>query len=392
MLGERFEAIEEQAFEPLIEKNRACYGCPIHCDHFLHVKEGKYKGSKGEGLEGFVQILGMSFKTPSAPFLTEWNNLCNRLGLNVSSAGVAIIWAIALWKEGIIGKEDTDGIEITEGNEESIMELSRRMAYREGFGDILADFPVKAAGRLGRNSDRYAAHTKGQFAWMPGHGIGITLVYTMSLNVNSRGYDHLMGGMSILTPNLRTEFGITKELLTRLGKERYGDAGIFAENAWDYHPRIVEAECEFEHMMILADMMGTCKFGTRYNHPVTGIYMPEWRDFLSALAGREYSEEDLQSAVKRVIALERCYNARAGMRRVDDYPFYLWWEKKHGEPHPLYTEDQIPLERDRYDRILDEWYAMRGCDPQTGIPTAEELERCGLQDVAEDLRRRGIIT
>ena len=390
MLGERFEAIEEHAFEPLIEKSRACYGCPIHCDHFLRVKEGKYKGSKGEGLEGFVQILGMSFKTPSAPFLAEWNNLCNRLGLNVSSAGTAIIWAIALWKEGIIGKDDTDGIEITEGNEEAIMELSRKMAYRQGFGDVLADFPIKAAQKLGRNSDLYAAHTKGQFAWMPGHGIGITLVYTMALNVNSRGYDHLMGGMSILTPNLRAEFGITEELLTRLGKERYGDAEIFSKNAWDYHPRIVEAECDFEHMMVLADMMGTCKFGTRYNHPVSGIYLPEWKDFLSAATGEQYSEEDLQAAVRRVMALERCYNAREGMRRIDDYPFYLWWEKKHGQPHPLYTEDQIPLHRDKYERILDEWYAFRGCDPETGIPTREELQSRGLQEVAEDLRKRGI--
>jgi aldehyde:ferredoxin oxidoreductase len=392
MLGERFEAIEEHAFEPLIEKSRACYGCPIHCDHFLHVKEGKYKGSKGEGLEGFVQILGMSFKTASAPFLAEWNNVCNRLGLNVSSAGTAIIWAMALWKEGIITKDDTDGIEVTEGNEEAIMELSRKIAYREGFGDILADFPVKAAQRLGRNSDQYAAHTKGQFAWMPGHGIGITLIYTMSLNVNSRGYDHLMGGMSMFTPNLRAEFGITEDLLTRLGKERYNDADIFSKNAWDYHPKIVQAECDFEHMMVLADMMGTCKFGTRYNQPVTRIYVPEWADFLTAATGEPFSEEDLQAAAQRVIALERCYNAREGIRRIDDYPFYLWWQKKQGKPHPLYTEDQIPLTEEKYDRILDEWYTMRGCDLETGIPTRKELEHRGLDDVAEDLQKRGILS
>ncbi len=177
-----------------------------------------------------------------------------------------------------------------------------------------------------------------------------------------------------------------------MGKERYGDAEIFAKNAWDYHPRIVEAECDFEHMMVLADMMGTCKFGTRYNHPVTGIYMPEWKDFLSAVTGDEYGEGDLKEAVRRVIALERCYNAREGMRRIDDYPFYLWWEKKHGEPHPLYTEDQIPLDREKYDRILDEWYAFRGCDPDKGIPTSQELERRGLAEVAEDLRKRGILS
>ena len=391
MLGTRFEEIEEKAFEPIIEKNRACYGCPIHCDHFLHVQEGKYKGSKGEGVEGFVQILGMSFKTASAPFLAEWNNLCNKLGVNVSSAGVAIIWAIALWKEGIITKDDTGGIEITEGNEDAIMELTRQIAYREGFGDILADFPVKAARRLGRNSDRYATHTKGQFAWVPGHGIGITLIYTMCLNVNTRGYDHLMGGMSILTPNLRAEFGITEELLTRLGKERYDDPDIFAKNEWEYHPKIVRAECDFEHMMVLADLMGTCKFGTQYNHPVGGINVPQWKDFLSTATGEPFSAEDLTEAAHRIITLERCYNAREGIRRVDDYPFYLWWKKTHGEPHPIYAGDQIPLVEADYDRILDEWYEMRGCDIKTGIPTAAELRRIGLEDVAEDLASRGVL-
>ena len=390
MLGTRFKEIEEEAFEPIIEKSRACYGCPIHCDHFLHVKEGTYKGSKGEGVEGFVQILGMSFKTPSAPFLAEWNNLCNKLGMNVSSVGVAIIWAMELYRRGIITEEDTGGIPLTENNQDGIMELTRMTAYRRGFGDILADFPVKAAKRLGRNSDRYASHTKGQFAWVPGHGIGITLIYTMALNVNTRGYDHLMGGMSVLTPNLRAEFGITQELLERLGKERYDDADIFAKNEWDYHPKIVQAEIDFENMMILADMMGTCKFGTRYNHPVTGIYVPEWKDFLQAATGESFTEDDLNEAAHRVLTLERSYNAREGIRRKDDYPFYIWWKKTHGEDHPDYMEEQIPLSEENYDRILNEWYTLRGCDLDTGIPTAEELKRCGLKEVEEDLQQRRI--
>ena len=391
MLGGRMEEIEEEAFVPLIEKSRACYGCQIHCDHFLHVKDGKYKGTKGEGIEGNVQILGMSFKTPSAPFLTEYNNLCNQLGLNIGSAGYAIIWAIELWKQGIIDASDTGGIGITEGNEEAILELTRRIAYREGFGDILADHPVKGACKLGKGSDRYASHTKGQAAWVPGHGIGITLIYTLSLNVNTRGYDHLMGGMSILTPDLRAEWGITTELLARLGEERYGDPAIFRDNKWDYHPRIVEAECDFEHMMVMADMVGTCKFATQYNQPVEGIDLPEWSDFLSAATGEDFNAEDLQSAAQRTIALERSYNAREGMRRVDDYPFFIWWEKKLGEPHPLYKTSEAPFRLEEYDRILDEWYEMRGYDLRTGIPTRDELTRCGLEDVADDLVTRGIV-
>ena len=110
------------------------------------------------------------------------------------------------FEAGILTEKDTDGLRLNFGNAEAMVKMTEMIANREGFGDILADFPVKAAQKLGRNSDRYASHTKGQFAWMPGHGIGITLIYTMSLNVNSRGYDHLMGGMSIFTPNLRTEW------------------------------------------------------------------------------------------------------------------------------------------------------------------------------------------
>ena len=391
MLGTRFEEIEEQAFVPLIEKSRACYGCPIHCDHFLHVKEGKYRGTRGEGVEGFVQILGMSFKTPSAPFLAEYNNLCNRLGLNVSSVGTAIIWAMELWNNRIITAADTGGIELTEGNEEAILELTRRIAYREGFGDILADFPVEAARKLGKGSERYAAHTKGQFAWIPGHGIGITLIYTLALNINTRGYDHLMGGMSILTPDLREEWGITRELLERLGEERYGDPAIFRDNTWSYHPRIVEAECDFEHMMVMADMAGTCKFATQYNQPVEGINLPQWSAFLAAATGAGFTESSLEAAAQRIIALERSYNAREGLRRLDDYPFFLWWQKKFGEPHPLYTEAQVPFTLGEYDRILDEWYQRRGCELSSGIPTRAELLRCGLGDVAEDLEGRRVL-
>jgi aldehyde:ferredoxin oxidoreductase len=119
--------------------------------------------------------------------------------------------------------------------------------------------------------------------------------------------------------------------------------------------------------------------------------VPQWKDFLSAITGDTYTDAHLVDAAKRVIALERCYNAREGIRRIDDYPFYLWWKKKHGAPHPIYTGEQIPLTEERYDRILDEWYAIRGCDIETGIPGFEELMRCGLENVAEDLRDRGII-
>ena len=60
-------------------------------------------------------------------------------------------------------------------------------------------------------------------------------------------------------------------------------------------------------------------------------------------------------------------------------------------PHPLYTEDQVQFTLADYDRILEEWYARRGCDPKTGLPTRAELLESGLEDVAKDLEARGLL-
>jgi aldehyde:ferredoxin oxidoreductase len=390
--GSRNEAIEEKGFEPIVEGSRGCHGCAIGCDHFLNVKEGKYKGTKGEGVEGFVQIYALSFRTMSAPFLAAYNNLCNRLGMNVSSVGSAVVWAMELWRAGIINEADTGGIEVTEGNQEAILELMEKMAHREGFGDILSDYPARAAEKLGKDSDLYAAHTKGQFAWVPSHGIGTTLIYTLGLNTATRGYDHLTGCLSILTKEFRAEpmFGITEDLLTKLGQERYGDPKVFTE-PWEFNPKTVQAEYDFENLLYLCDLIGMCKFATRYNLPVTGLCIEDMADLLTTVTGELFTGEDLDLAARRVFALERAYNAREGMRRIDDYPFFLRWKMERGEPHPIYKEDQVRVNAENYAAVLDEWYGLRGYDVKTGIPSGEELKKLGLEDVAADLEERNIM-
>jgi hypothetical protein len=84
---------------------------------------------------------------------------------------------------------------------------------------LLADYPLKSAQRLGRGSDLYASHTKGLYTFSFSPGLGGTLVYTLAANVATRGFDHLTGAPSIYTPNFRDEWGITPELLGRLGQK-----------------------------------------------------------------------------------------------------------------------------------------------------------------------------
>ncbi|MFC1956051.1 aldehyde ferredoxin oxidoreductase family protein [Chloroflexota bacterium] len=390
--GARNEEIEEAGFAPLIDKPLACHGCPIHCSHFLNVKENndKYKGTKGEGLEGFVQIFAFSWKTNSAGFLTKYNILCNDLGLNVSTPGPAITWAMNLWEAGIITKADTDGIEITWGNEDAILELTRKIAYREGFGDILADYPLRAAQRLGRGSDKYAAHTKGHQSWGVGPGTGTTLGYTLALNTATRGFDHLTGSPSVYAPDIRDEFGITRELLSKLGEERYNDPEIFLD-AWGAKPKKAKVVYDLQNEYAMADITGTCKFVSRYGLIVAGTSMSDFSQLITAVTGEVITTKDLVDTAQREILIERAYNAREGIRRIDDYPFFLWWQLKHGESNPRFDYEKQPVNLENYDIVLDEYYRLLGCDLQTGIPIRKKLEELGLTDIADDLEKRGII-
>ena len=200
---ERAEALEETAFKPLLEKDLACFGCPMHCNHFFNVKRGKYKGTRGEGLEGNQQIFAMGMRAHNAAFLCRFVNLCSELGLNTDAPGAAINWAMHLWEAGIITKADTDGLELTWGNEDTILELVRKMAYKEGFGEILDSHPLRGADKLGRGSEMYASHGKGAYIFNFGPGIMSTLSYTLACNVATRGFHHLTGGTSSLCPAIR---------------------------------------------------------------------------------------------------------------------------------------------------------------------------------------------
>ena len=57
--------------------------------------------------------------------------------------------AIECFENGLIGPEDTDGIELRWGNAAAIVEMTRLIGRREGFGEVLADGAKRAAERIG---------------------------------------------------------------------------------------------------------------------------------------------------------------------------------------------------------------------------------------------------
>jgi aldehyde:ferredoxin oxidoreductase len=120
----------------------------------------------------------------------------------------------------------------------------------------------------------------------------------------------------------------------------------------------------------------------------------DWSEIYSAVTGFEMSLEDLRKAAKRNYNLYKALNVRRGVSRKDDVFPEKWFE-------PLVTTDRgtlvlcdyfgTPLTRQDCEKLLDDYYEERGWDVKTGIPREKTPVELGLDDVAQDLRRRGFL-
>ncbi len=76
-------------------------------------------------------------------------HLCNRYGLDTISTGSTIAFAYWLFENGLIDQETTGGLALRWGDAEPALELIEQIAYRRGFGDLLAQGVARVGEALG---------------------------------------------------------------------------------------------------------------------------------------------------------------------------------------------------------------------------------------------------
>ena len=147
-----------------LDRRYACYRCPIGCSGYMKAGKGEYKYAAGVKRPEYETLcsFGTFCLNDNLESIVVTNDICNRYGLDTISAGCVIAFAIECYENGIITKEDTDGVELKWGNHRAIVAMTEKMARREGLGDVLADGVKVAAEKIGRGSELYAVHIGGQ--------------------------------------------------------------------------------------------------------------------------------------------------------------------------------------------------------------------------------------
>ncbi len=351
--GEMAEGLSGMALkETYLVKNAACHGCPISCKRVVRVAEGPYALEEGPGPEyETLTSLGTLTLTGDLALLCKANELVNRLGMDSISAGSAVAFAIECYESGILGKEDTDGLELRWGNGEAILSLLQRMARKEGIGALLAKGVKRAAAEIGGGAERLAMEVKG--LEVPMHDPRAFHSMGLAYAVSNRGACHNR------QLNMYLEIGVAHwpEVgvagLDRLRSEGKGRVNFISEN--------VAEVCDAGVLCIFA---------------MAGMTPSQLAQMVNAATGFGYSLAELLEVGERSWMLKRALNCMWGVRAADDrLPERLLTPLPDGGAAG--SAPDLPL-------MLREYYEVRGLDGE-GRPRRERLLSLGLGDVADAL-------
>ena len=140
-----------------------CYkGCVLRCKRIVQVKSGKWQTPVHEGGE-YETISAFTFfaQNEDVDAAVHADYLCNEYGLDTISTGAVIAFAMNCYEQGILDKHNTDGLDLSWGNADAIIELLNQINERRGLGDLLAEGVRRAAEIIGPGASELAIHVKG---------------------------------------------------------------------------------------------------------------------------------------------------------------------------------------------------------------------------------------
>jgi len=146
----------------VLVRKYGCWQCPIVCSGIVEVKKGPYKTTGHQAEYETAAAFGTLCINDNPESIIKANDICNKYGIDTIAVGALVAFTIECYENGLISAKDTDGLEMTWGDHESIVALTEKIAKGEGFGKILAGGIRHAVKHIGPESEKYAMHIDGE--------------------------------------------------------------------------------------------------------------------------------------------------------------------------------------------------------------------------------------
>jgi aldehyde:ferredoxin oxidoreductase len=297
---------------------RACAKCFIACGRMTTVLNGRHAGLRIEGPEyETIFAFGGLCMIDSIEEIAYLNDVCDRLGMDTISAGNLCGLTIEA-----VRKKKID-VKIDYGDVDAIAGLLKKIADRQGIGDILARGIKHAANVWGMED--VAVHVKGLEP--PGYDPRVLKGSGLAFAVSDRGACHLRA--TFHNPELK---GMISPEATK------GKAGLLID---------------FEDRLALMDALILCRF-------YRDIY--PW-DRLSRIiemtTGLKTDKAALHKIASEISTLTRCFNIREGLKPEDDNLPKRFYKEILKTGHVVEETDLAAM--------LKDYYTLRGWN-ENGVP------------------------
>jgi len=321
---------------------------------------------------------------PDMNWAARYCDLFNRYGVDFMTFHSVFDWTVDLYENGVIGKEDTGGIELRKGmGFDAMVNLLELTVNQEGFGQILGSGWLEAIERIGRDSEQYAIHIKGtepDFDARSSFG-----VEAFGQVTNPRGgHDMPVGGLTVAVGR-KPEF--FKKIAVKQGFPPEAMERVLAPPGFD----LGRMQVHYENWAEVLNSLGIC-----FRMQCSSLYtIDSCARLYTTATGMEITPEELITGGERSFNIYKALNAREGFSRSDDKFPERWISEslKKGDkeiPASDYFKTKN-LTREDFEKILDAYYDERGWDMESGIPARWKLEELGMGDVADDLQKMEII-
>lgn len=349
---DRINKIEEAKYH--------CYSCPLGCGGKLDISSIKYSEYYETHKPEYetIQAFGALCMNKDLKSVLYINELLNRAGLDSISVGNTVAWAIESYENGILTKEQTDGLELKWGNTEAIIALTKKIIDRDGFGNDLADGVKRASEKYG--GKEFAMHVGGQEPGMHDTRndpqLGIHMVAEPAPGKHTIGMAIQYGAMSLCDicswapparlHNKKEDLIPTEEM-----------AMISKANA---------------AYSMLTDGAGGC-----YYAEMMGVHMWKLVEYLNAAAGWNYDGDHYMEIGVRIQTLRQMFNIKHGY----DPAAVVLPKRMQGQP-PLKTGPLKGVTLNNKEQVSMHWKAF-GWDEKTGEPLKETIEALGIDRLME---------
>ena len=356
----------------------ACPGCAVACKQVVSSKEDSpypvdptYGGPEFETMSSFSAISGNN----DLHAMMKSSELANRYGLDSIATGNVIGFAIECYEKGFLTQEDTGGLELEWGDPAMMVKLVEMIAFRQGFGDRLAEGVYRLSQQLGEDTAAFAMHVKGQEFPMhdPRGKYGVGLAYAVS----PTGAEHLQHEHDGAFDPQLTGYSHESDEPSVFGKE------IMPMGIWEPVPSLslgpdkVRLFTYLQHYWSMFNMLDLCIF---VYAPVRYYKIDQIVDLVRAATGWNITFWELMKAGERGTTMARVFNLKHGLTHKDDkLPERMFQGIENG---PL---QGAAVPHEELDQAIPLYYEMMGWTSDTGVPLRGKLVELQIEWATEQL-------